>query len=620
MKKEPLPQGADFCDGGVRFRVWAPEHKSVSVRFYDDSGATLRDVVMTKDAAGYHYTVDGEAEAGTLYKYVLGGDSAFPDPASRWQPQGVHGPSMVVDPTGFDWPKKKFRRPDVRDLVIYELHIGTFTEEGTFLGAIERLDELCELGVTALEIMPVAEFPGDRNWGFDGVQLYAPSRAYGHPDDLRALVKAAHEAGLCVMLDVVYNHFGPEGNYLGAYSPNFFNTKHKTPWGAANNFDGKQNGPVRAFFSANPVYWMEEFQIDGFRFDATHAIIDKSPKHILEEMTEAVHARGGFAIAEDSTNQAEMITPGKSGGLGFDGVWADDFHHVVRVSQNGESEGYFGDFAGTNAELAKILQNGWLYCGQMRKTAKKRRGTECSHVPPERFIHCISNHDQVGNRAFGERFSDEISPAGYRATSMLLCLTPYTPLLFMGQEWAAATPFLYFTDHQEELGKLVTEGRRREFSAFVDFQDPTRRDQIPDPQSEDTFLDSKLDWDERERPAHRDVLSLYQECLALRAKHAFFRPTGRDSWRTGELTGGVVAIRYLDPKGDWLLLIDLEGGRQAVLSENPLTELSGRSKWKLVMASNESRFGGTTPIEGKDDVEDIEFPEPEVILFRCYSS
>ncbi len=620
MKKEPLPQGADFCEGGVRFRVWAPGHKSVTVRFFDEEGEILRELPLQKDASGYHYVVDSEAETGALYKYVLDGGDGLPDPASRWQPQGVHGPSMVVDPTTFDWPKKKYIRPEVRDLVIYELHIGTFTEEGTFLAAIERLPDLAELGVTTIEIMPVAEFSGDRNWGYDGVQLYAPSRTYGHPDDLRALVKAAHEAGLCVMLDVVYNHFGPDGNYLGAYSKHFFNPKHHTPWGAANNFDGKLCGPVRAFFAANPVYWMEEFQIDGFRFDATHAIIDDSPRHILEEMTDAIHARGGFAIAEDSSNDASMITPAKAGGRGFDAIWADDFHHVVRVSQNGESEGYYGDFAGTNAELADVLGNGWLYRGQKRKTSKKRRGTECRHVPPERFVHCISNHDQVGNHAFGERFSDVISPAGYRAASMLLCLTPYTPLLFMGQEWAAATPFLYFTDHHEELGKLVTEGRRREFAAFEAFQDPERREQIPDPQDEDTFHESKLDWDERERPAHSDVLSLYRDCLALRAKHAFFRPKDRKSWQTGELKGGVAAIRYKDPKGDWLLLADLEGGKSTVLSQNPIGELPKKAKWKLVMASNESRFGGTTPLEGKDDVEEVEFPEPEVILLRCYTS
>ncbi len=617
MKKKPLPQGADFSKDGVRFRVWAPGHKTVSVRFFDEEGEVVRESVMSSDKFGYHTVIESEVEAGALYKYVLKGDQALPDPASRYQPQGVHGPSMVVDPSAFGWPEIRYRRPDVRDLVIYELHVGAFTEEGTFLAAVERLEELVALGITAIELMPVADFPGERNWGYDGVMLYAPSRAYGHPDDLRTLVGAAHQAGLAVILDVVYNHFGPDGNYLGAYAPQYFDAKHETPWGAANNFSGKLSGPVREFFAANPAYWMEEFRIDGFRFDATHAIFDKSARHILEEMTEVVHARGGFAMAEDSSNDAHLITPASSGGLGFDGVWADDFHHVVRVSQNGESEGYYGDFAGTNSELAEVLANGWLYRGQMRRTSRKRRGTECRHLPPERFLQCISNHDQVGNRAFGERFSDEVSPAGYRAASMLLCLTPYTPMIFMGQEWAAATPFLYFTDHHEELGRLVTEGRRREFAAFEAFQDPARRDQIPDPQDEDTFQESKLDWTERERPAHRDVLMLYADCLALRAKHEIFRPRDRASWQTCELTGGVVGVRYRDPKGDWLLLADLEGGKSAVLSANPIGELPGKSRWHLTLASNESRFGGTTPLEGRDDVDEVEFPEPEVILLRC---
>lgn len=620
MKKEPLPQGADFGEGGVRFRIWAPGHKSVAVRFLDEEGETLREVGLSKDKAGYHTVIDAEAEVGTLYKYVVDGGVALPDPASRWQPQGVHGPSMVIDPAAFEWPENKFKRPEVRDLVIYELHVGTFTEEGTFLAAVDRLEELVELGVSAIELMPVADFPGERNWGYDGVMLYAPSHSYGHPDDLRTLVNAAHQAGLAVILDVVYNHFGPDGNYLEAYSPHYFSSKHQTPWGRANNFDGKNSGPVRDFFFANPAYWMVEFHIDGFRFDATHAIMDKSADHILEAMTAVVHAHGGFAVAEDSLNEANLVTPANSGGIGFDGVWADDFHHVVRVSQNGENEGYYGDFAGTNTELAEVLAHGWLYRGQVRRTSKKRRGTECGHLPPERFIHCISNHDQVGNRAFGERFSDEVSPAGYRAASMLLCLTPYTPMLFMGQEWAAATPFLYFTDHHEELGKLVTEGRRREFSAFEAFQDPTRRDQIPDPQNEDTFHESKLDWSERERPAHRDVLSLYTDCLALRAKHEVFRPRDRDSWQTCELKGGVVAVRYHDPKGDWLLLADLEGTKSAKLSENQIGELPKKSQWHLILASNESRFGGTTPLEGKHDVEEVEFPEPEVILLRCKKS
>lgn len=619
MNKELLPQGADLCSEGVRYRVWAPEHQTVEVAVMGDGGAIERLFRLHRDAAGYHTGVDPASGAGTRYKYRLDGGDAFPDPASRWQPEGVHGPSAVIDPSDFRWSDREWKRPEVRDLVIYETHVGTFTPGGTFLSVIDRLPQLRELGVNTIELMPVADFPGERNWGYDGVCLYAPSRAYGHPDDLRALVDAAHGVGLAVILDVVYNHFGPDGNYLWVYTKRFFNEDKHTPWGAANNFDGEDSGPVRAFFVSNPLYWMDEFHIDGFRFDATHAINDESPRHILEEMTDAIHERGGFAIAEDSQNEAKFLVPTASAGYGFDGVWADDFHHVIRVGQTGEDEGYYGDYTGTLAELIETLRHGWLYRGQLRRRRRVKRGTECRHIPPERFVHCISNHDQIGNRAFGERLTESVSPEAYRAVSALLCLTPYLPMLFMGQEWAASTPFLFFTDHNEELGKLVTAGRRKEFEGFKAFTDPEIREKIPDPQAESTWRRSVLDWSELERPEHAGVLALYRACLELRNLETVFRPKNRDSWQVEMLGFEVGALRYKS-ETQWLILFDLQGGHEGPLSEEWLCKLRPGENWEEVLSTNEVRFGGRSHSSFQPGKERVKFDRPETLILRSTRS
>ena len=371
----------------------------------------------------------------------------------------------------------------------------TGTGARTYLAAVEKLDYLVARGVNALEIMPLADFPGRWNWGYDGVMLYAPSRAYGTPDDLRALVDAAHGKGLSVIIDAVYNHFGPDGAYFGAYTKSYFNPAHKTPWGDALNFDGPHNGPVREFFLYNAIHWMEDFHFDGFRLDATHAIVDDSGRHILSEIAAAVHERGGFLFAEDERNDARLATPEADGGIGLDGMWADDFHHIVRVMLTGEQESYFENFAGSAGELTDTLEHGWFYRGQLTRRGGRERGTECIQLPTSAFCCCISNHDQVGNRAFGERLDESCTPAAYRAASALLCLSPYTPLIFQGQEWMASTPFLFFTDHNEELGRLITAGRRKEFESFKAFAESHLTEQIPDPQHETTFQRSKLNWD-----------------------------------------------------------------------------------------------------------------------------
>ncbi len=581
-----LPQGAQVVEGGVRYRTWAPEADRVDAMVGDLA------VPLALDAAGIWSGIDPQGTVGDRYKFRLYGHNTFPDMASRYQPDGVHGASMVIDPRSYQWSDRKWKCPALRDLVIYELHIGTFTAGGTFRDAIERLDHIRDLGANAIEIMPVADFAGNRGWGYDGVMIYAPARCYGHPDDLRALVDAAHARDLAVLLDVVYNHFGPDGNYLGAYSPHWFNKAHKTPWGDAFNFDGEHHAPVRAFFLANPLYWMDEFHIDGFRFDAIHAIPDDSPRHILQEMTDAIHARGGIATAEDPRNEARLALPSSEGGTGFDGLWADDFHHSIRVRCTDENEAYYENFTGSLDELIDTLRHGWHYRGQITRHGKTRRGTECRHLPPERFIHCISNHDQTGNQAFGKRLGEWIDPAQYRAASALLCLSPYTPMLFMGQEWGASTPFAYFTDHHEELGRLVTKGRREEFRHFRAFSDPASVARIPDPQAESTFVSSKLDWSESRSARHEPLLSLYDNCLRLRADFAAFRPASRETWQVEKLDLGAGAIRYKNDDGDWLLIFSLAGTHRGLLADEWMAQLPEGRRWVLELSSNEQRFGG----------------------------
>ena len=613
-------QGATVRREGVAYRVYAPACRKVELEIMGGAGAVLRRVPMRLDDEGFAMAVDSEGKVGDLYKYRLDEGSSWPDPASRFQPAGVHGPSMVVDSRSYQWQEETSRVPSFRDLVIYELHVGTFTREGTFRSAIERLQFIKELGANAIEIMPVGEFPGNWNWGYDGVYLYAPSRAYGTPDDLRALVDAAHRLGLAVILDVVYNHFGPDGNYMGKYIGHYLNESAKTPWGGAIRYGEPEFRGLRELVVANPTYWMREFRIDGFRLDATHAIVDASARHILAELTAAIHAHGGFAIAEDSRNNSRLLLPEELGGYGFDGVWADDLHHTVRVANTREKESYFGEFDGSLAELLETLRNGWFYRGQALRTRARERGTECRHIPPQKFVHCISNHDQVGNSAFGERLSASISPEAYRAASALLCLSPYTPMLFMGQEWASSTPFLFFTDHQAELGKLVTAGRREEFRAFEAFQNPETRARIPDPQAAETFQRSKLAWEEVSEGTHAATLALYRECLHLRGLERAFRPSTRALWEVQEVGDGIGAVRLEDPAGDWLVLFDLLGGHVASLGPEAIAKLPPGQKWGPILSSNDARFGGTRGSSFDRRTGAVRFGDPELLLLRAGTS
>jgi maltooligosyltrehalose trehalohydrolase len=600
---QPSP-GATITDEGVHYCVWAPAIKRVSVEIESADRVAKRTLILEKQHAGYHRGLDAHGKAGDAYAYRLDAGPPLPDPASRGQESDVHGRSLVVDPKTYQWEDAGWKRPRFRDLVIYELHLGTFTAEGTFRSAIAKLPHFERLGVNAIELMPVAAFPGNRNWGYDGVLPYAPARCYGTPDDLRMLVDAAHAQGMAVLLDVVYNHFGPDGNYLSAFSQEYSTDRHHTPWGSAFNFDSEMSTPVREFLLRNPAYWMEEFHIDGFRFDATHEIKDDSEPHILAEMTQTVHARGGYAIAEDSRHEPGIVTASSEGGLGFDAVWADDFHHSARVSQTQERWSYFENYKGTIEELVLTLRCGWLPREQPADTKEPAGEAESALLPPQRFLHCISNHDQTGNRARGERLNHLVSAEAYRALSVLLCLTPYTPLFFMGQEWAASSPFLYFTDHHAALGRMVTQGRRKEFAAFPEYSDRSIRKRIPDPQARKTFEQSKLKWRECETGKHALVFDLYRECLRLRQGVAAFRPMERKSWRSGVSNWGSGWVDF----GGYLMLFAVSGG--------PAGELSVPGRWSVLLSSEESRFGGSGETAFKPETGEVKFRSPETLLFQ----
>ena len=601
-----LPQGAELVAEGVLYRVWAPDKRSVEVEVKNETTGQQARVPLRLDASGYFDGIHHKGRAGDTYQFRVNGDRLLPDPSSRWQPDGVHGKSMVIDPCHYEWNDSEWQRPRFRDLVLYELHIGTLTPQGTFLAAIDKLHYLGDLAVNAIEIMPVADFPGSRNWGYDGVSLFAPARCYGHPDDLRALVDAAHAEGIAVILDVVYNHLGPDGNYLSGYSPFYFTKKHKTPWGDALNFDDRQSGPVRSFFIGNAIYWLEEFHIDGLRLDATHAIQDDSPRHILEEIVDAVHERGGYLFAEDERNFNTLITP-KPKGFGFNAVYADDFCHTVQVALGDPR--FSEDFTGAPEELADELQNGWHYRGQVSRRLGSARGTECNHLPPERFIFCVSNHDQSGNHAYGERLNHLSSPAAYRAASALLLLSPYTPQLFMGQEWGTSSPFIYFTDHNEELGRRVREGRFKEFAH--DGGDLAKNS--PDPQEASAFEKSKLLWEEIDQIPGRGILALYRECLRLRMSVPAFRPEGRESWKAVNI--GMISLHFRDAP-DWLVLVDLFGDHQDSLSARRFCDPCPGKKWSYVFSSNEKRFGGAGKKSFDARTESVRFQEPELLVLK----
>jgi len=548
--------------GGVRFRVWAPGARQAEV-LLEPGGAHA----MQALADGWHEAVVAQAGVGTRYRYCFDGGTPVPDAASRCNPDDVHGASAVVDPGAYAWQDTAWRGRPWHEAVVYELHVGAFTPAGTFAAAAERLAELAALGITAIELMPLADTPGGRNWGYDGVLLFAPESSYGTPDELRALVDRAHALGLMVLVDVVYNHFGPDGNYLHGYCPQFFNAAHQTPWGAAINYDGEHNAAVRAFFVANALYWVDEFHCDGLRLDAVHQIRDDSTLPIVEEIAQALAQGPGrqrqvHLVLENERNQAQRLRPAGAATA----QWNDDLHNAAHVLLTGETDGYYADYAQAPAALfGRALAEGYVYQGQVSPHLGVPRGESSGALPPTAFISFLQNHDQVGNRAMGERLDRLADARKLEALYACLLLAPHIPMLFMGEEFAASTPFLFFCDFEGELAEAVRQGRRAEFQRFAAFADEAARARIPDPNAAATFAASKLRWAERETSPHRERLALVGRLLALRHAHLVPRLAGAPHGGRSLGTGGFVHVLWpLAGGARWELQANLQDQSLAV--------------------------------------------------------
>ena len=543
VQNPTLLLGAILGAAGCTFRAWSTTANDLGVCV---DGVTT---AMHPVGNGLFETVLPAPE-GSRYHFVLGG-VATPDPYARFLPEGLHADAEVVGPDRYPWKNVDWKGMPLHECVFYELHVGTFTPEGTYASAAERLPYLKELGVTAVELMPLAAFPGERGWGYDGAALFAPYAPYGRPDDLKAFIDAAHGLGLAVLLDVVYNHFGPDGNYLPSYSPEYFTDRFQSPWGTGLDY---REPHMRRLITENARMWLSEYRFDGLRLDATQAMSDDSPTHILNELAAEVHTLGSelgikhLMLAEDYRNTPGLVTE-----TGLDGIWVDDFHHVVRVTLTGETDGYYGPFERGASALARVISRGWVYEGQNWPLEDRPRGLPADELDAPNFVYFIQNHDQIGNRATGDRVYQfpGVSMQAYRAASLLLLTLPMTPLLFQGQEWAASSPFQFFTDHHGELAEAVTEGRRNEFGHFSSFSG-----EVPDPQAESTFVGSRLNWQEREHGEHARTLALYKELLALRRSDPVLRDSRRDTLSAGH-AGEVLWVRRSDEHGTRLLLWNL---------------------------------------------------------------
>ncbi len=525
-RSHSMPFGAECRpDGSVRFRLWAPAAHRVEVRL-DEGGKTKR-LLLQRFDHGWFEVVTDAAKPGTLYRFQIDDGQEVPDPASRFQPRDVHGPSEVVDPHAFEWQDDSWLGRRWEEAVIYELHVGAFTQAGTFASVCERVDYLSDIGVTAVELMPVADFPGRRNWGYDGVYPFAPDSSYGHPEDLKKLVQAAHARGLMVFLDVVYNHFGPEGNYLGRYAPQFFTDRHHTPWGNAINFDGAESRAVRDFFIHNALYWLTEYHFDGLRLDAVNAILDDSTPDILTELAATVRngvesRRHVHLVLENDLNQSHYLRRTKKcQARAYNAQWNDDIHHALHVIITDEKDGYYADYSDRPLDrLGRCLIEGFAYQGEASLYRNgEKRGEPTEGLPPTAFVSFLQNHDQIGNRAFGERILTLADPRAVRAAVSILLLVPSPPLLFMGEEFGAQTPFLFFCDFEKDLAAAVTAGRRNEFARFARFGDPATREGIPDPNAVRTFEISRLDWDVVAETVHQEWLNFYRKLLTLRSRY-----------------------------------------------------------------------------------------------------
>jgi maltooligosyltrehalose trehalohydrolase len=596
-----LPVGAEALPGGgVHFRVWAPRRGRVEVVF-EGEGAP-KTFALEEEEGGYFSGLAEGLKEGSLYRFRLdGGDYLYPDPASRFQPEGPHGHSCVVDPTKFNWTDARWKGASLKGQVVYELHVGAFTREGTLAAASARLERLADLGVTCVELMPLAEFPGRFGWGYDGVCLFAPTRLYGEPDDLRRFVNEAHKHNVAVILDVVYNHLGPDGNYLSQFSTHYFTERHKTEWGDAVNFDGYASAPVREFFLSNARYWVEEFHFDGLRIDATQSIRDESDEHFLAALTREVRtaARGRETInvGENEPQEARMILD-----FGLDGLWNDDFHHAAMVALTGRSEAYYSDYKGTPQEFVSAAKYGFLYQGQRYKWQRRRRGTPTFRLAPHAFVSFIQNHDQVANSARGLRAHRLTSPGRLRAMTALLLLLPSTPMLFMGQEFAASAPFHYFADHEPELAGKVRRGRAEFLAQFRSIATRETRTRLPDPAALETFERCKLDHAERD--THGEVYELHRDLLRLRRADAVFNAQEPRALDGAVLGPEAFVLRYFGVEGDdRLLVVNFGSDLNLNPAPEPLLAPPVKKVWRTIWSSEDYAYGGTgtPPLETKNN-------------------
>lgn len=588
-------RAANACPGAwidtdqvAHFRVWAPAAQRVEVVL---NNATLP---MQRESGGY-FVLETPSQAGALYRYRVDDSGPWPDPCSRFQPQGPHGPSQLVAPDAYRWGDTAWPGVQLHGQVIYELHIGTFTAAGTFDAAREKLAWLKELGVTVIEVMPVAEFPGAHGWGYDGVQLFAPFHHYGDHEAFKRFVDAAHAIGLGVILDVVYNHLGPDGNYLRCFSDAYFTRRHKTEWGDAWNFDGEQSRGARDLLIHNACYWLRDFHLDGFRFDATQAIIDDSPKHILTELVERIRAvaspREIIVIAEDQPQRGYHLKPAVPGGWAFDGMWNDDFHHAARVALTGDRDAYYHDFTGRSQEFVSAVRHGFLFQGQYYYWQQQRRGAPLRHVPAQACIQFLQNHDQVSN-TFGSKRVHALAQSGqYRALTALLLLGPQTPMLFMGQEFLASSPFPYFIDHHAELAQLVTQGRKEFLRQFRAYDNEAAQACVADPADEATFLSAKLDWEEVQ--THDCAVQLHRDLLKMRRDDPVIAAQDSSRIDGATLSERAFVLRWFDDEhGDRLLVVNL--AQEIVLdpAPEPLLAPALNRTWQMRWSSEEPRYGG----------------------------
>ncbi|MBD9356514.1 malto-oligosyltrehalose trehalohydrolase [Methylomonas albis] len=612
-RSHPMPFGTRILDDGrVNFRLWAPGADKVELCL--QGFAPELKLPMAAEDNGWYGITTGFASSGFYYQYLINGEHYVPDPASRYQPEDVNGSSQVIDPEAWQWRDDDWKSLPWEKVVFYELHVGTFSEEGTFAGVKQHLDHLIELGVTAIQLMSIADFPGRRNWGYDGVLLFAPDSSYGTPDDLKDLIETAHAKGLMIFNDVVYSHFGPEGNYLHLYAPAFFTDRYHTPWGDAVNFKASRHHCVRRFFIHNALYWLEEYHFDGLRLDAVHAIFDDSSPNILEELAEAVRLGPGndrpvYLVLENDHNAARYLRCEPYAPIcHFDAQWNDDIHHVLHLLLTGETGGYYGDYKQQPlTHLGRCLTEGFAYQGEASLYRDgKPRGEPCRDLPLAAFVSFLQNHDQVGNRALGERISNLCAPEALRAATAVLLLTPSPPLLFMGQEWACSQPFTYFVDFPEELGNKVSEGRLREFAEFPAFSSPESRQKIPLPTAAATYQLAKLAWDELSHEPHRQWFEYHRELLRLRNRYIDPKLNG--------LTGGQADYRLLSDRAltvQWQLndgsilklianlgsepvSVDFSGGGKLLFSSNAELENTlrqgGMEPWSIFLYLQESEI------------------------------